>query len=454
MSYRTKLLFLTLIPILLITLATLWLLETQSRRLAAAQHETIEAVIVEEKKEELRNYLSLAEKAIEPTYNSFLKTKRQAQAEAKAILREMSANEDQYFFVYDSTGNVIVEPRLSFMQGKNWIGLTNKDGIPVIKNLIEAAKGGQEFYSFIWQKPSTKQYVPKLNHAKYFERWDWILGTGIYLDDVDDQIDTIDAQLVESFSQTKRGIAILASAALAATAFVMWIFQFSQQRLADAQLRQLNKRLVDVQETNRKRISQELHDGISQLLVSARYSLEAALGEIKSKSAVSKTVKASMDSMDGAISEVRRISLFLRPTVLDDVGLAAALRGLGKDFERDTRTPTTTTTMPVGNLLTDEAKTALYRIVQEALTNITKYANAQNVTIDLQTSRRRVTLVVSDDGTGFDPKKLTKGAGLGLRNMRERIDSFGGQIKIGTKINGGTRIWVALPIHKSGSNKV
>jgi len=449
MSYRTKLIFLTLVPILLITLATLWLIETRSKQLVLDQRTTIDAVILEEKKRELRNYLALAEKAIEPSYNSFLKTKRQAQIEAMEILREMSANEDQYFFVFDGTGTAIVEPRLSFMQGKNWLGLENVDGIPVIKNLINSAKSEKDFYTYVWQKPSTKEYVPKLTHAKYFERWDWVLGTGIYLDDVENDVGAIGTQLVDGFSNTKRQIAWLAVTALAATAIIMGVFQFRQQRLADAELRRLNGRLVDVQEDNRKRISQELHDGISQLLVSSRYSLEAALGETTKSSKVFKPIEASIGAMDGAIAEIRRISLFLRPTILDDIGLAAAVRALVKDFERDVGIETSVETMPIGNMLPDDAKTAMYRIVQEALANITKYAEAKNVTINLTTTRSNVRLSIEDDGVGFDAKKISKGMGLGLRNMRERIDSFGGTISIRSKPNQGTSIRVALPVQKS-----
>jgi len=449
MTYRTKLIFLTLIPLLLITLATLLVIETRSKQLVADQRTTIDAVILEEKKRELRNYLSLAEKAIEPSYNSFLKTKRQAQQEAMEILREMSANEDQYFFVFDGTGTAIVEPRLSFMQDKNWYGLVNVDGIPVIRNLIVGAKSNTDFYTFVWQKPSTKEYVPKMTHSKYFERWDWVLGTGIYLDDVEQDVGVISAQMVDGFSNTKRQIAWLAVTALAATAIVMGLFQLRQQRLADAELRRLNRRLVDIQEDNRKRISQELHDGISQLLVSSRYGLEAALGETTQRSKVFKPINASIRAMDSAIAEIRRISMFLRPTVLDDIGLAAAVRALGSDFESDLGIPTSVTTMPVGNMLPDDAKTAMYRIVQEALTNITKYAQASSVTIDLTTTRSNVRLSVKDDGIGFDAKKVSKGLGLGLRNMHERIDSFGGTIHIRSKPNQGTSIRVALPVQKS-----
>ena len=448
MSYRAKLLLLTLLPIAVISALTLWILNAQGQRLAANQGVTVENLILKEKQQELRNYLSLAQKAIEPSYNSFLKTKRQAQEEAKEILRKMSANEDQYFFVLDGTGTVIIDPRLSFMQGKNWIGMVNKDGKPVFKELIENAKRGDEFYTFVWQKPSTKEYLPKLSHSVYFERWDWIIGTGIYLDDIDEQIATQRAELLQGFNITQRSVGLLALTALAATSLVMWLFQFSQQRMADAELRRLNKRLVDVQEGNKKRVSQELHDGISQLLVSSRYGLEAALGEIGKKGKMNTAVESSIDTMDKAIAEVRRISLDLRPTVLDDIGLAAAINGLGTEFETTTNITTHIETMPIGDLLSEQAKTALYRIAQEALTNITKHAGCDGVWIELVTHMGKVKLIIKDNGVGFDPNKRPRSGGLGLTNMRERIDSFGGEIKIKSSPENGTLISVSLPFSR------
>jgi two-component system NarL family sensor kinase len=446
MSYRAKLLLLTLFPIALISALTLWILNAQGQRLAQHQSTTVENLIIEEKQQELRNYLALAQKAIEPSYNSFLKTKRQAQSEAKEILREMSSNEDQYFFVIDGAGTVIVDPRLSFMQGKNWIGMVNKDGQPVFKELIENAKNGKEFYTFVWQKPSTKEYLPKLSHSIYFERWDWVIGTGIYLDDIDSQITTQRNELLQGFNTAQRSVGLLAIAALIATSLVMWAFQFSQQRMADAELRRLNQRLVDVQEGNRKRVSQELHDGISQLLVSSKYGLEAALDDVGKNSKSKPAIASSINAMDQAISEVRRISLDLRPTILDDVGLAAALNGLGTNFEKTTQTTTEIHTVPVGNLLSDPAKIALYRIAQEALTNIIKHANAHNVGITLTTTKKAVKLLISDDGNGFDPKKRPASGGLGLTHMRERIDSFGGKISITSSPKKGCNIHVSLPI--------
>ena len=451
MSYRAKLLLLTLFPIALISALTLWILNAQGQRLAANQGATVENLIIKEKQQELRNYLSLAQNAIEPSYNSFLKTKRQAQTEAKEILRKMSANEDQYFFVLDGTGTVIIDPRLSFMQGKNWIGMVNKDGKPVFQELIENAKNGEDFYTFVWQKPSTKEYLPKLTHSVYFERWDWIIGTGIYLDDIDQQVATQRAELLNGFNIAQRSVGLLALTALAATSLIMWLFQFSQQRMADAELRRLNQRLVDVQEGNKKRVSQELHDGISQLLVSSRYGLEAALGEIGKKEKVKPAVESSIDTMDKAIAEVRRISLDLRPTALDDIGLAAAINGLGNEFEETTGITTHVETMSVGDLLSDPAKTALYRIAQEALTNITKHAHCNEVVLDLATIRGKVKLTIKDNGVGFDPSKRPSSRGLGLTNMRERIDSFGGGFTIKSSPKHGTLISVSLPISQSAT---
>jgi two-component system NarL family sensor kinase len=132
--------------------------------------------------------------------------------------------------------------------------------------------------------------------------------------------------------------------------------------------------------------------------------------------------------------------------VLDDVGLAAAIRTLGHDFERDSGVSTTINTVPIGDLLHDDSKTAMYRIAQEALTNITKYAQARQVTMSLTTTRRHVHLEITDDGIGFDQKNPVRGLGLGLRNMQERIDSFGGKLVISSRPNAGTKIKVAMPI--------
>lgn len=450
MTYRTKLILLTLLPIVLVVIAIISVINFQSRQLEAQQAAMTKSLILQMKKDELLNYIELAENAIKPLYTSVLKDPGLAEREAAEILRKMTFGEDNYFFVYNGEGTNIVHPRLTYLVGKNWIGLKDKNGQYVIADLIKGAKGGGEFYSYIWQKPSTKEYVPKLAYSTYFSRWDWMLGTGIYLDDVNQKMTLVRQQLRDNIDQTTWVILALSLAGILATGAVMLRFQLSEQRLADSRLKALNARIVDVQEQERKRVAHDLHDGISQFLVSSRYGLEAALTTAGNKAAAKAPIETAMTSIDNALAEVRRISLALRPVALDDIGLAAAVKSLGSDFERDTGITVKVDATPVRHLLSDTAKTALYRVVQEALTNIAKHADANSVGVSLTHDSATVKLLIADDGdlTPEDLAQLEKSSGMGIQNMSERIASLEGQISFGKAKAGGLEIRTIVAVEK------
>ena len=453
MTYQQKLIFISILPILLIAAAIFFLFEQQSKRLLERQAEIIEEVILEQKRGELRNFVSLAEKAIAPSYNSVLKTRRRAQSEANEILRKMSANQDQYYFVYNSEGEIIVEPRLSWFVGKNWSRLQDREGRFIIQETIEASKEDNAFVSYVWQKPSTKDYTQKLVHATYFPKWDWIVGTGIYLDDIDHQIAAIQSGLTRSLDQTQRQILIFALGAVLITTLILTFFQVSQQRLANAELRRLNEQLNVVQEAERKRVATELHDGISQLLVTAKYGIENAIQSKSTKSGLVRNSEQALSIIDQSIAEVRRISRALRPTVLDDMGLAAALNTLSNDFENSTSIVIKSDVKPVKNLLSDESKTALYRVAQEALTNIAKHAKATKVELGLAKRGGRIVLTIVDNGIGFDRAAPEFSKGLGLQNITERIDRFGGSISIIAKPGAGCKLTARLPLEQDQSKQ-
>ena len=453
MTYQQKLIFISILPILLIAAAIFFLFEQQSKRLLERQAEIIEEVILEQKRGELRNFVSLAEKAIAPSYNSVLKTRRRAQSEANEILRKMSANQDQYYFVYNSEGEIIVEPRLSWFVGKNWSRLQDREGRFIIQETIEASKEDNAFVSYVWQKPSTKDYTQKLVHATYFPKWDWIVGTGIYLDDIDHQIAAIQSGLTRSLDQTQRQILIFALGAVLITTLILTFFQVSQQRLANAELRRLNEQLNVVQEAERKRVATELHDGISQLLVTAKYGIENAIQSKSTKSGLVRNSEQALSIIDQSIAEVRRISRALRPTVLDDMGLAAALNTLSNDFENSTSIVIKSDVKPVKNLLSDESKTALYRVAQEALTNIAKHAKATEVELGLAKRGGRIVLTIVDNGIGFDRAAPEFSKGLGLQNITERIDRFGGSISIIAKPGAGCKLTARLPLEQDQSKQ-
>jgi len=452
MNYKTKLIFIALLPIILISEATIFVVNIQSTRLAASQGEIVEKMYLDLKRKELENYIELASGAITPMYNSKLKTKRQAQREATEILRKMSYGEDNYFFAYDNKGKNIVNPRLTYFVGNNWYGLKNVEGKNIIRDMIKIGQEGGGYYEHIWLKPSSGNYVNKLAYATYFPKWDWMLGTGIYLDDVTEKVHVVQAELQSSIRQTRFVLLLLTIGAIGVTTIILASLQLSEQRLADAKLKKLTARIVDIQEDERKRVSRELHDSISQLLVSAKYGIENALGHTRKGSKTTRPIEKSITALDEAISEVRRISMDLRPSILDDIGLAAAIKGLGTEFSAHSNFNVTVDAEPMQDLLIDEAKTALYRCVQESLTNAVKHSQADNVFIVLQKTKTQIQLNIKDDGRGapLGVRFLKETTGLGLRNMQERIDSFGGKIQFTDLRPSGFGIRITLPITKDG----
>ena len=217
--------------------------------------------------------------------------------------------------------------------------------------------------------------------------------------------------------------------------------------LPDVRLKQLTLRIVNVQEEERKRVAHELHDGISQLLVSARYGLEAAASK-RSVKDVREYIDKSMKTIDNTINEVRRISKALRPSVLDDMGLVSAVKSLGAEFSEQTGIIVDVNARQPKKQITDEARIAVYRVIQEALTNISRHSGADKVIISLKKEKKRFVLQLQDNGVGIlsHPEWPLKNAGLGIRNMQERIDAIGGTIQFEHARPTGLIIKIGIPI--------
>jgi two-component system NarL family sensor kinase len=447
MNFKTKLLVITLLPTMLIAVTSMYIIDQTSIRLIESQAKVIEEIYFEQKEKELRNYVTIAEKALTPTYKSYLKTERLAKAEAQRIVRKMTFGEDNYFYIYDGEGKNIVNPRHTHLIGSNWIGIRYQNGKTVIKDLIEQAKTDGNSYSYNWKKPSSGEYVEKLGYSIYLPKWDWILGTGIYLDDVSDQIQKVQAETESRIDETRFIILLLAIGSLVLTAIILTLARVSEQRFADVRLKQLTLRIVNVQEEERKRVAHELHDGISQLLVSARYGLEAAASK-RSVKDVREYIDKSMKTIDNTINEVRRISKALRPSVLDDMGLVSAVKSLGAEFSEQTGIIVDVNARQPKKQITDEARIAVYRVIQEALTNISRHSGADKVTISLKKEKKRFVLQLQDNGVGIlsHPEWPPKNAGLGIRNMQERIDAIGGTIQFEHARPTGLIIKIGIPI--------
>jgi signal transduction histidine kinase len=224
---------------------------------------------------------------------------------------------------------------------------------------------------------------------------------------------------------------------------VVWRLRVLERRSdqAEHQMRELSQQLVNAQEEERKHLSRELHDHVAQVLTGLRMEL----GRIeRSSPAVASVVSGCKDLVDEMFKTVRGLALGLRPSMLDDLGLQAALEWHVRDFM--SRYSINVNLRMTGNFdrLPESHRTCVYRVVQEALTNCVRHADAHNVTVDVNANERELQLSVRDDGVGLNPAR--RGRGLGLIGIEERVKELQGTVVISPDGARGTTVAVRLPL--------
>jgi two-component system NarL family sensor kinase len=218
-------------------------------------------------------------------------------------------------------------------------------------------------------------------------------------------------------------------------------------RLANRRLRELAHNFVRRQVEERRRFSRDLHDGINQLMVAVKFRIELAQSQAaKGNPAYRESLDGALETLQGAIKEVRRISHDLRPGLLDDMGLELALKDMFEQFHERSGVRIELACALRQPALTPDIEITLYRVAQEALTNIERHAQARNVVLQVRQRENRVQLELRDDGCGFDPDQLSATPGIGLNNMRERVELLGGQFELRSAPGQGTRITASLPL--------
>ncbi len=235
-----------------------------------------------------------------------------------------------------------------------------------------------------------------------------------------------------------------------------------ERRHAEATVRQyaerrehLSRNLLEAQEAERRRLARELHDEIGQVLTAVKINLQAVRNHV-SPSGLPR-VEESIEVVNRAIQQVRDLSLDLRPSLLDDLGLAAAVRWyVDRQAQRADLAIHAAIDVAPG-LLQPETETVCFRIIQEALTNVVRHSQARHVQIMLTCQGGELVLLISDDGVGFDPATVDPAAGrrrgLGLLGMQERVHLAGGHLEIATRPQQGTEIRVRLPLGPSSPGR-
>ncbi|WP_424973883.1 cache domain-containing protein [Dinoroseobacter sp. S124A] len=448
LNYAQKLFFLATIPLVLAVAAISLVVANQARQLAEREISVLETQLIEAKKRELNNYIQLARTAFFAEYGRAAPDDAVAKERVTQILAAMIYDRDGFFFVYHYDGTNLVSPRQTDLIGRNWAGRLDRNGVPVVDELIRIARSGGGYHTYDWEKPSTGEAERMITYVVGLQDWQWALGTGIFIDDVLANVAAARAVTEERVARTFFWIGAITLAALLAVFGSGLIINIRERRLADAKLKALTQRVLDTQEEERGRVARELHDSISQLLVGIRYALELARRRVQAGDPRAEdNIGKGIDGLNGAIQEVRRISRDLRPGQLDDLGLGPAIHALTEEFTKRTGIKADLKTVVFRNRLAPDAKIALYRIAQEALTNIERHAQATEVHVDLFGHKTGATLRVADNGRGLasSPDLGPAAGGLGLRNMQERVEQLDGTLRVFSSER-GTRIDATVPL--------
>lgn len=244
----------------------------------------------------------------------------------------------------------------------------------------------------------------------------------------------------------------LAAAVLLAAGCALYIFRIERQNgrryhevlRARQSLEQLSARLVHAQETERRTISRELHDQVGQTLNAVLVEAANLSKRIPADDAAS---RRSLDNIrnfaDSSVNSIRDIALLLRPSMLDDLGLTPALEWQAREVSRRSGLKVTVHADNLPESLSDDTRTCIYRVVQEALVNVSRHSGAKSAVVTVRQDGNALVLSVEDDGSGFDAQKTR---GLGMLGMEERVKQLNGQFEIRSTPGKGTELRARLPI--------
>jgi signal transduction histidine kinase len=218
---------------------------------------------------------------------------------------------------------------------------------------------------------------------------------------------------------------------------------------SERRFRRISRGVLRLQEEERSRISRDLHDGIGQLLTALKIQLELLEQEASEIVSLSSRIAGARELADTALTEVRQLSHVLRPQMLDELGLEPTLRWLARTFQNRTGVAVELSVEGADVAADPDVETLVYRVAQEALTNVARHSGAKSAKVSLSRGRGRLRLAVEDAGVGFEPERILSTAdddrGFGLRAMRDRVEFMGGRFAIRSSPDGGTIVEADIP---------
>ena len=225
----------------------------------------------------------------------------------------------------------------------------------------------------------------------------------------------------------------------------------TQQKQSEETARRLSGRILQVQDEERRKMARELHDSLGQYLVMLKFNIDACLKNVENASS-RKLLKQSSETVDQCLSETRTMSYLLHPPLLDESGLASAVRWYVEGFAHRSGIAVELNAPRTIPRLLNEIETALFRILQESLTNVHRHSHSKRVDIAISYDSNTISLVVRDFGKGISIDRLRlfrdkgTGMGVGIGGMRERVRELGGTLRIEPGEESGTVIEVVIPL--------
>lgn len=441
MSLKSKILLLALLPLILMTAAITLISQRQAHDLSEQEIRIFEENLLASKRTELQNYVSLAMTSIAHIVARYEPGDLQAELEIKRVLHDLTYGADGYFFVYDSDGKNLVHPKQPELIGQNLIDLRDKNEKFVIRELLQKAAGGGGFVRYHWRKPSKDDLEDKLSYVVVIPKLNWMMGTGLYVDDIASEVAKIRHQVDQNIRNTFFTVLTILAGTVIIIILIGVAINVHAGQLADKRLRAIIHKYVQFQVNQRRNFARELHDGINQLMVSVKFRIELARDRLTSDPlSAGENLDKAGDVLNQAIQEVRQISHDLRPSLLDDLGLKAALVSMLDDFAERTGIRNNIRLNLPEHRLPDDIEITLYRIVQEAITNVERHANASEVVVRIWSQDDQIRVEVKDNGIGFAMERQPQNEGIGLSNMRERAEMLGGYFEIRSRPTLGTRL--------------
>jgi signal transduction histidine kinase len=232
------------------------------------------------------------------------------------------------------------------------------------------------------------------------------------------------------------------------------IMDITERKQAEDLARGISRRILEAQESERRRVSRELHDSVNQILASVKFRIESLEEQLTGRSTtIRQEARKTRLLLNRVMTEIRRISRNLRPAELDDLGLGSAVRSLADEFSERTKIATVVKEgWPKGEL-SPEVRLTLYRIIQESLTNVEKHSKAKRVRISCTETESEIICTIEDNGLGIRTdehgKSKLKGGGLGLLDMQERLSFIDGTLEIVSAQRRGTVVTIHIPLKQS-----